>query len=80
MVVRLDLEGDGDAVAESLRRWMAKPGAGVGLLAHIAADVVRERAAPANGSTNKLRATASLAARQRAAENAQTTTGLKELE
>lgn len=39
---------DSDAVAESLRRWLTRSGAGVGLLPHIAADVIRERAAPSN--------------------------------
>lgn len=39
---------DSDTVAEALRRWLAKPGAGVGLLASLASDVVRERAAPTN--------------------------------
>ncbi|OCB56160.1 hypothetical protein A5722_14790 [Mycobacterium vulneris] len=40
--------GDGmpaEVVAESLRRWAAKPGSGTGLLPHIAADVVREQTA-----------------------------------
>ncbi len=32
-----------EVVAESLRRWAAKPGSGPGLLPHIAADVVREQ-------------------------------------
>lgn len=66
------MRGDGcdsDTVAEALRRWLAKPGAGIGLLPSLASDVIRERASPANGS--KLRAVASLAARQRATENAQ---------
>lgn len=63
---------DGDTVADALRRWLARPGAGVGLLPSLAADVIRERAAPAtSGNASKLRAVASLAARQRAAENAQ---------
>ena len=71
-----------DDTAETLRRWLAKPGAGVGLLPSLAADVIRERAAPvaANGGGSKLRAVANLAARQRAAENAQAATHLKELE
>lgn len=34
-----------EVVAESLRRWAAKPGSGTGLLPHIAADVVREQTA-----------------------------------
>lgn len=72
------MRGDGldsDTVAETLRRWLVKPGAGVGLLASIASDVVRERAAPAsNGrAPNKLRALAGLAAEVRANEQAQIT-------
>jgi hypothetical protein len=63
---------DGDTMAETLRRWLAKPGAGVGLLPSIAADVIRERAAPAaNGRPHKLRALANLTAEVRAAEQAQ---------
>ena len=61
---------DSDAVAESLRRWLARPGAGVGLLPSLASDVIRERASPATQPASKLRAVASLAARQRATENA----------
>lgn len=48
-----------EVVAESLRRWAAKPGSGTGLLPHIAADVVREQAALAQSggrSTNGLTA------------------------
>lgn len=44
------MNGDGtdaEVVAESLRRWLTKTGAGVGLLPHIASEVVRERASPA---------------------------------
>lgn len=64
---------DSDTVAESLRRWLAKPGAGVGLLPSLASDVIRERAAPvANGrNPNKLRVLAGLAAEVRATEQAQ---------
>lgn len=72
------IRGDGcdsDTVAEALRRWLKKPGAGVGLLPSLASDVIRERASPAQPAS-KLRAVASLAARQRNIENAQ----LKELE
>lgn len=74
-----------DVVAESLRRWCAKPDAGPGLLPHIASEVVRENAGlAANGGrppgpTNKLRSIAELAARERAAENDRTDTARKEL-
>lgn len=34
---------DPDVVTEALRRWLNKPGAGVGLLPSLAADVIRER-------------------------------------
>lgn len=73
---------DGDVVAEALRRWLSRPGSGVGLLPSLASDVIRERAAPAtaNGGGSKLRAVANLAARQRAAEKAHTDTQLRELE
>ena len=68
-----------DDAAETLRRWLARPGAGVGLLPSLASDVIRERASPTNGQpASKLRAVANLAARQRAAESAQPAT--KELE
>lgn len=40
-------QADSDVVAEALRRWLTKPGAGVGLLPHLAADIIRERSAPA---------------------------------
>lgn len=73
---------DGDVVAEALRRWLGRPGSGVGLLPSLASDVIRERAAPAttNGGGSKLRAVANLAARQRAAEKAHTDTQIRELE
>jgi len=58
---------DADTVAEALRRWTVRPEAGPGLLPHLAADVVRERQAPAGSS--KLRAYVDLAARMRAEEN-----------
>lgn len=41
--------GDGlssEIVAESLRRWVSRPDAGTGLLAHIASSVLREGTAP----------------------------------
>lgn len=65
-----------DVVTEALRRWLTKPGAGPGLLAHIAADIIRERTAPAatGGRTHKMRAFAELAAEERALEQAQTDT------
>lgn len=63
---------DTDIVAEALRRWLAKPGAGVGLLPALAADVMRERSAPAKTSS-KLRGYAELAAEVRATEQAQLT-------
>lgn len=45
---------DTDTVAEALRRWLNKPGAGVRLLDHLAADIVRERARPGVAATNGL--------------------------
>lgn len=69
---------DSDTAAETLRRWLAKPGAGVGLLPALAADVIRERAAPA-GQPHKMRVAADLAQRMRAEEQAQFATGRKEL-
>jgi len=70
------MNGDGldsDVVAEALRRWLAKPGTGVGLLPHLAADVIRERATPNPSGRNgsKLRGYAQLAAEVRAQEQAQ---------
>ena len=63
---------DTDIVAEALRRWLKKPGAGVGLLSAIASDVIRERAAPNNGKPkHKLRVLADLAAQVRAQEQSQ---------
>ena len=44
------INGDGllpEVVAESLRRWLTRPGLGVPMLAHIASDVLREGTAPA---------------------------------
>lgn len=68
-------------VAESLRRWLAKPDAGVGLLPHLAADVMRERAAPANGQpTSKLRTLVELEREVRAAETAEIPLQSKEIE
>jgi hypothetical protein len=69
-----------DTVTEALRRWLTKPGAGPGLLAHIAADIIREQATPATTNTNragqphKMRALAELAATIRAQEQAAETT------
>ena len=40
-------QADADVVAEALRRWLTKSNAGVGLLPHLAAEVIRERSAPA---------------------------------
>lgn len=43
------MNGDGldaDTIADALRRWLTKPGAGPGLLPSLAADVMRARAAP----------------------------------
>lgn len=63
------INGDGmdtDTVADALRRWLTKPGAGPGLLPSLAADVIRARAAPAS----KLRIIANLAAAERAREQA----------
>lgn len=59
-----------DIAAEALRRWLNKPGAGVGLLPAIAADVIRERASPAinHRNGNKVRGYAELAAEVRAQE------------
>lgn len=74
-----------DVVAETLRRWCAKPGASPGLLPHIASDVVRENAQLAAyggrppGPPNKLRSIAELAARERAAENDRNTIARKEI-
>ncbi len=74
-----------DVVAESLRRWTAKPNAGPGLLPHIASEVVRENAQLATnggrppGPPNKLRSIAELAARERAAENDRNATARKEI-
>ena len=61
---------DTDTVAEALRRWLSRPGAGVGLLPSFAADVIRERTAPAKPSS-KVRGYAELAAEVRAAEQTQ---------
>lgn len=47
---------DTDTVTEALRRWLNKPGAGVGLLDHLASDVIRERARPGIGHVNGLTA------------------------
>jgi hypothetical protein len=69
-----------DTVTEALRRWLTKPGAGPGLLAHIAADIIREQATPATtnpnraGQPHKMRALAELAATIRAQEQAAETT------
>ncbi|MGB3353297.1 MAG: hypothetical protein WBB00_11035 [Mycobacterium sp.] len=44
------IRGDGvpsEVVAEALRRWQARPDAGVGLLPYIASEVLREGTAPA---------------------------------
>ncbi|CNH28759.1 Uncharacterised protein [Mycobacterium tuberculosis] len=60
---------DPDIVAEAIRRWLAKPGAGHGLLASLAADIIRERAAP-NGKPGKVRILATLTADARAKEQA----------
>lgn len=74
-----------DVVAESLRRWSAKPDAGPGLLPYIASEIVRENAGlAANGGRppgppNKLRSIAELAARERAAEDDRNATARKEL-
>ena len=64
---------DSDVVAEALRRWLVKPGAGVGLLSSLASDVIRERASPTgNGKPpSKLRVLAGLAAEVRATEQAE---------
>lgn len=61
---------DPDIAAEALRRWLNKPGAGVGLLPALAADVIRERASPATNTRNgnKVRGYAELAAEIRAQE------------
>lgn len=68
------INGDGidpDIVADALRRWLTKPGAGHGLLPSLAADVIRERAAPNGGHpASKLRTIATLAAEERAREQA----------
>ena len=46
---------DPDVVAESLRRWLSRPGAGTGLLPSLAADVIRERTArPSHSRINGL--------------------------
>lgn len=64
-----------ETVAEALRRWAAKPGAGPGLLPHLAADIVRERARPpVTAPRSKLRDWAELARETRAAENSDPTT------
>lgn len=69
-----------DDAAETLRRWLSRPGAGAGLLPSLAADVIRERAAPRTGQpVSKLRTVANLAAAQRARET-QSANALKELE
>ncbi|AVP42381.1 hypothetical protein QEH38_gp80 [Mycobacterium phage LilSpotty] len=48
---------DTGVVAEALRRWLNKPGAGVGLLDHLAADVIREQTTrPGAGHINGLTA------------------------
>ena len=65
------IRGDGiasEVVAEAIRRLLARPDAGVGLLPHLAADVLREGAAPAPRS--KQRDWAELLAEERAAEQA----------
>jgi len=61
---------DPDIAAEALRRWLNKPGAGVGLLPALVADVIRERASPTTnpGNGNKVRGYAELAAEIRAQE------------
>lgn len=61
-----------DIVEEALRDWSTKTGVGPGVLASMAADVVKRRngharAAP-NGQPHKLRAVAELAQRERARE------------
>lgn len=64
--------GDGmssEIVAEALRRWVTKPDAGTGLLAHIAATVLREGSAPA--SKSKQRAWAEITAELREDEQHQ---------
>lgn len=72
---------DSDTVSETLRRWLTRPGAGVGLLPSLAADVIRERAAPnSSPPASKLRTVAELAARQRATENAHPATTPKEIQ
>lgn len=67
-----------DDTAETLRRWLTRTDAGVGLLDSLAADVIRERATPAQ--PHKMRATADLAARMRAEENQAAAEARKELE
>jgi hypothetical protein len=65
------IRGDGvppEVVAEALRRWQARPDAGVGLLPYIASEVLREGTAPAPKS--KQRDWAELLAEARAAEQA----------
>lgn len=68
------MNGDGldaDTVADALRRWLTKPGAGPGLLPSLAADIIRARAAPNGGQpASKLRTIANLAAAERAREQA----------
>lgn len=61
-----------DDLADALRKWLAKPDAGPGLLPHLVADVQRSRTAPLNGNgkPHKLRAAAELARQMRAEENA----------
>lgn len=67
-----------DDAAETLRRWLGRPDAGIGLLPSLAADVIREHTAPAvNGRSSKLRNVATLAAAQRARENTHTATRLE---
>lgn len=67
---------DPDIVAEALRRWLTRPGAGPGLLPSLAADIIREIATPNGAKPHKMRTLAELAAKTRAAEQ---TAGRKEL-
>lgn len=64
-----------------LQLWLTKPGLGVKALKSLMAQVYKTRNAPAKSQpASKLRDIANLAARQRALENAQAATGLKELQ
>ena len=74
-----------DVVEEALRDWAARTGIGPGVLASLAADVVKRRNGHTregpNGKPHKLRGLAELAAEERAREHAQleTASARKEL-